>query len=157
MKKLILISIIIFFAICSKSWAEDLNGKALHCTGSKNLPYVEPPTYIDYEYIVSYIFLNNRKVKYLGVSERPPFHIRDWDDHYTYTTDNKNIYFFYKDYKVFKINRKTLILSYIKEKWEYVCKLSTEIDIRNDLNRILNKYIKQKEAFDIKEREGNKI
>mgnify|MGYP003651896472 FL=1 len=31
MNKIILISLVIFFAICSKSWAEDIDGKGLIC------------------------------------------------------------------------------------------------------------------------------
>ena len=165
MKKLLLYISVIFFAICSSAWSEDLNGKALHCiwfSGDKH----PSPTHVDQEDTKYIIFIDNKNITTHTVRPDPPFPIDKASG--VYTTDNNYIYIDYIDYEQLslKLDRKTLFLSLLyhlpyddmkKVLNVYKCKLYTKKGIMNELNRIKNKYHKQHEEFNKKEREGNKI
>ena len=62
MKKLILISIFIFFTICSRSWAEDRKDKGLICEGIDN-PWHPQVWFFENEFEINNIEFDNTKKK----------------------------------------------------------------------------------------------
>ena len=155
MKKLLLISIFIFFTICSRSWAEDssLVGKNLHC---KSYADAIGPVVLGEDYYFS--FLNLIVFEKNIISNLYPFEI--WEDAIPYRTNNFYIYINQSLARERRINRKTLEF-YVDIGGTYrtagLCKIVSKDFIKNALEEKRKNLIKKYEEKNKKEREGNKI
>ena len=164
MKKLILISLVIFFAICSKSWAEELDGTNLECIGEKFPMYIQ---FKDNKTVIS-PFLNPSWFYFPNISS--PINTDIWG----YWTDNNYVYItsglMRSNIEIIgRINRKTLeyySYGYYDKKYKKMslCKVVDLKYINNALNnererriKERNKKLKELENKNKKEREGNKI
>jgi hypothetical protein len=155
MNKIILISLVIFFAICSKSWAEEsnLNGKNLHC---KSYADAIGKVVLGENYYFS--FLNFKVIEKNIISNLYPFEI--WKDAINYRTNNFYIYINQSLERERRINRKTLEF-YVDIGGTYktagLCKIVSKDFINNTLEAKRKSLIKKYEEKNKQEREGNKI
>ena len=156
MNKLILISLVIFFAISSKSWAGEIDGKGLICkfAGPDNTSKATLDVYGRIRY---YLFEDGEAIQY---------HLNIWKTHIETINQGKyidydtTIYFYY-----ISIDRKTLIHEFydafgngdpVPEIY-YQCEVSNKKEILNILNKITKKSLEQIKKEREKAREGNKI
>jgi len=107
MKKIILISLVIFFAISSRSWAGELDGKGLIC--EKNYEKVEN----NYSKTKIYYFENSETYSVIFMDNSiDPIKKRRTDK--SYYISAATIYFYCSSYKfsLCGLDRKTLLLTF---------------------------------------------
>ena len=156
MKKLILISLVIFFAICSKSWAGDIDGKGLICkfAGPENTHKATIDVYGKIRY---YIFENGEAIEYYLNTFKTYIETINQGRYSAYDTE----IFFYN----IMIDRKSLIHKFYNPydndipvaEIYYQCEISNKKEILNILNKITKKSLEQIKKEREKAREGNKI
>ena len=99
MNKLILISLIIFFTICSKSWSNDLVGKGIICEGIDQ-PWHPQVWFFDSKVNIHHIDFDNSRIEGMFIYEER-----------IYIPDAKNIFWTSRDANsTFILSRKTLKL-----------------------------------------------
>ncbi len=153
MKKFILISLVIIFAICSKSWSQS----AITSDKVENTNIICKKN----EFVEAYVIRKFDGVKNIDVSRSYPFELIYYPccgDYYNYYADPKFVRFS-SGYVWYKINRKTLVFESsvddtktwkIKYK-EGECKIVK--DFRVDLKEKSQEYRRRYE----KEKEGNQF
>jgi hypothetical protein len=158
MKKIILISLVILFAICSKSWAEgeNIDGINLHCKSyEEDIRYYSSDDY--------YIFTKaemNYKYKAIKKSVYTYYPFNLTENTVLYSMNNFWIFLDELTASNKSINRKTLEYS-IRHHGETIifglCKIVDKEFIIKSLEKNRRELIKKYEEKNKKEREGNKI
>jgi hypothetical protein len=154
--KIILISLVIFFTICSKSWAGELDGKGLICkfAGPNNTTKATLDGYGETRY---YAFHLSQAIRYSLNIFKTLIKVKNLGDYWPYDTEIA--------FQNIVINRKTLIHTfynnYPAEGYDleifYQCEVSNKKEILSILNKIIKKSLEQNKREREKAREGNKI
>jgi hypothetical protein len=144
MNKIILISLVIFFAICSKSWAGEIDGKGIICgevnTYKQGLYFEEGSVALHYFHLEKDKIEANTEVVYYEYSTTDIFWEILYQDYKSMPIENTSLRGSYM------LDRKTLILYFKKLNSEKVIKTQCG-EILQGVNAFMNKIYQLKSDY----------